>query len=220
MKTVGKSEFGRVLGKLLQHGLLLESDPRLPSVCTLITGEPLQGSWWSHPLAHAIFQVNEQLVDHDDVLVTKLISQKVTFVHRKLWPELLALGEAREEWQTKGLSDSAFLLLKAIDEQTYLRTDEIGWPEGEHVKPGEAARELEKGLLIHSEELHTASGAHAKLLETWQQWASRIGFTSPRILPGAAKNNLAEKIEALNKEFGARGRLPWETVRKTRSNGR
>lgn len=201
----------------MQHGLLLESDPRLPSVCTLITGESLKGSWWSHPLAHAIFGVNEQLVDHRDVLVTKLISGKVTFVHRKLWSEILAIGVAREGWQTKGLSPSAMFLLKLIDKQGSLRTDELAWPGDLQSKPGEAARELEKRLLIHSEELHTESGAHAKLIETWQQWARRIGFTPQHILPDAAKKVLEEQLGALNKEFDSRARLPWDSIRKTRS---
>jgi len=200
----------------MQRGLLLESDPRLPSVCTLIAGEPLRGSWWSHPQAQAIFRVNEQLSDHRDVLIAKLISGKVTFVHRKLWPEILAVGVARDEWQTKGLSRDARLLLGMIDEQSSLRTDEIKWSGGKHLKPGEAARELEKRLLIHSEELHTASGAHAKLLETWQQWAKRADFTPQRILPDDAKKTLAEKIEKLNEEFGAQARLPWDALRKTR----
>src|SRR5712691_9806540 len=48
-------------------------DPRLPSVCSLITGAPVRGSWWSHPFAHAIFHVSGQLADHADVLITKLI---------------------------------------------------------------------------------------------------------------------------------------------------
>ena len=204
-----KSQFDLVLRNLMQRGLLLESDPRLPSVCTLITGEPLRGSWWSHPLANAIFRVNEQLADHDDVLITKLISGKVTFVHRELWPEIMAIGLAREGWQTKALSKSALLLLKMIDEQGSLRTDEPAWPRDPQLKPGDAARELEKQLLIHSEELHTESGSHSKLIETWQRWANRIGFTPKRILPDEAKTTLDARIRALNDEFGARARLPW-----------
>jgi len=215
VKTVAKSQLGLVLRKLVQHGLLLESDPKLPSVCALITGEPLRGSWWSHPQAQVIFRINEQLADHGDVLMTKLISGKVTFVHRELWPEIIAIGEAREGWQTKALSKSALLLLKMIDEQSSLRTDELAWPGRAQLKPGEAARELEKQLLIHSEELHTESGSHAKLIETWQRWANRIGFTPKRILPDEAKIALEARIRALNDEFGARARLPWIAVRKT-----
>ena len=96
-----------VMDRLKQDGFLLESDQKLPSVCTLITGEPLKSSWWSHPKAQVIFQVNELLEDHPDVMITKLVSGKVTFIHRKLWPEILAIGAAREPWQVEGLSPSA-----------------------------------------------------------------------------------------------------------------
>ena len=216
MKTAPKSQFSLVFRKLKHHGLLLESDPRLPSVCTVITGQPLSSSWWSHPLAQSIFRVNEQLVDHGDVLVTKLISGKVTFVHRRLWSEILAIGVAREAWQTKGLSPGALRLLKLVDERSSLRTDQLDWPGNARLKPGEVVRELEKRLLIHSEEFHTESGAHAKLIETWQRWAKRIGFTPKRILLVDAKKKFGEEIRAMNEEFGARARLPWEAVRTTR----
>jgi hypothetical protein len=183
----------------------------------LITGETPRGSWWSHPLAQAIFRVNEQLADHRDVLITKLISGKVTFVHRQLWSEILVIGKAREAWQVKGISSSALFLLKVIDERNSLRTDELTWPGGTQLKPGEPARELEKRLLIRSEEVHTESGTHAKLIETWQSWARRIGFTPQRVLPDGAKKRLEEKVRALNQEFSARGRLPWDAGQKTRS---
>src|ERR1700681_4423049 len=42
--------------RLKNDGLLLKSDPRLPSVAGLVAGEAIRGSWWAHPAAHAIFQ--------------------------------------------------------------------------------------------------------------------------------------------------------------------
>src|SRR6267142_3049099 len=111
-----ENHFNRIFSKISSLGFLLESDPKLPSVCTLITGAPLHGSWWSHPLAQTIFQVNEKLEDHPDVLITKLISGKVTFVHRNLWPEVVAIGTSKEPWQMKGLSASAKTLLKTVEE--------------------------------------------------------------------------------------------------------
>src|SRR6185295_12829959 len=173
-----------------------------------------RGSWWSHPLAQTIFAVNEQLADHSDVLITKLVSGKVTFVHRKLWSAILAIGVAREGWQTKGLSSDARLLLGMIDQQRSLSTDRLIWPRERQLKPGEAARELEKRLLIHSEEFHAESGAHAKLIETWQKWAARIGFKPQRTLSDDAKRELEERIRTLNEEFDGRARLPWDAVRK------
>ena len=215
MKTAAAPQLELVLRKLKHFGLLLESDSRLPSVCTLITGEPLRGSWWAHPLAQTIFRVNEQLADHRDVLTTKLISGKVTFVHRKLWSEVLAIARSREAWQTDALSSGARRLLRLVDQQETLRTDNLTWPRVAKLKPGEAARELEKRLLVHTEEFHTESGAHAKLIETWERWAKRTGFTEQRVLPVNAKRKLAEKLHTLNEEFGTRARFPWSSHDKT-----
>jgi len=207
------NHFKRVFSKILKFGFLLESDPKLPSVCTLITGAPLRGSWWSHPLAQTIFQVNQKLEDHRDVLLTKLVSGKVTFVHRDLWPEVLAIGTAQEAWQMEGLSASARALLKTVEETGALRTDKIGLPGSKTTtknKPGDAARELERKLLIHAEQIHTASGAHAKLLETWEHWAERVGFKSATIPVEQAKRELAKRLLKLNRQFEASAKLPWQ----------
>jgi len=205
--------FKRVLSQLKKFGLLLESDPRLPSVSTLITGSPLHSSWWSHPLAQTIFHVNGQLDDHPDVLVTKLIAGKVTFVHKKLWPEILAIGTARERWQTEALSASAQALLEMIGATGCLRTDKLILPGSTKgsmkLKPGDAARELERKLLVHAAQFHTDSGAHAKLLETWEHWVRRIGFTAASISVDEAKKKMEARLSKLNAQFKATARLPW-----------
>lgn len=209
---IAAATFKRVFGKLLKLGFLLESDPKLPSVGTLITGAPLRGSWWSHPLAQTIFQANEKLEDHPDVLVTKLISGKVTFVHRNLWPEILAIGTAREPWQMEGLSTPAQSLLKTVELSGELRSDKIDWPGSQSSsknKPGDAARELERKLLVHAEQIHTSSGAHAKVLETWKHWCERKGFVRSSVQPDEAKRTLEERLRKLNEEFEGTARLPW-----------
>jgi hypothetical protein len=211
--TATANHFKHVYSKISSLGFLLESDPKLPSVCSLITGSPLRGSWWSHPLAQTIFRVNEQLEDHSDVLLTKLVSGKVTFVHRDLWSEVLAIGTAREAWQMEGLSASAQSLLKAVEETGALRTDKIGLPGSKSTtknKPGDTARELERKLLIHTEQIHTASGAHAKLLETWEHWSERVGFKSATIPAEEAKRKLSERLLNLNQQFEASAKLPWQ----------
>jgi len=211
--TATPNYFKHVYSKILKFGFLLESDPKLPSVCTLITGAPLRGSWWSHPLAQTIFQVNQKLEDHPDVLLTKLVSGKVTFVHRDLWSEVLSIGTAREAWQMEGLSDSAQALLKTVEETGVLQTDKIGLPRSKTTtknKPGDSARELERKLLIHAEQIHTASGANAKLLETWEHWSERVGFKSATILAEEAKRKLSERLLKLNHQFAASAKLPWQ----------
>jgi hypothetical protein len=205
-----KDQLKRVLSKILNYGFLLESDPKLPSVCSLVTGAPLRGSWWSHPLAQTIFQVNEKLEDHPDVLITKLISGKVTFVHRNLWPEIVAIGTSKEPWQMKGLSASATTLLKTIEEAGALRTDQFDGPSlHSTAKLGDLARDLERKLLVHAEQIHTASGAHAKVLETWDHWCERKGFVSSSLQPDEAKRNVEERLGKLNEEFDGSAKLPW-----------
>lgn len=208
MKTLA-NQFQRVLAALQQHGFLLESDPKLPSVCTLITGEPLRSSWWAHPLAQTIFQVNEQLEDHPDVLITKLISGKVTYVHRLLWPDLCAIGSGRGDWQLEGLPPAACTLLATVDEQGLVRTDNLSWAKSIKTKPGDAARELEKRLLIVTNQVHTESGAHAKVLESWQHWAKRIGLKARKTSAQRAMKSLEERLERLNRQLGAKAKLPW-----------
>ncbi len=210
MPSRASADFRRALTALRQYGLLLESDPKLPSVTTLIAGAPIRGSWWGHPQGHTIFDVTRQLAAHPDVVVTKLVSGKVTFVHRQLWPALLAVGTAREAWQLQGLSRTAQSLLEIVRQDGALQTDRIPWARGAQGKsPGEAARELERALLVRSEELHTSTGAHAKRLESWERWARRVGLKGQRPTAGQAKQELSEKLGALNAAFGAKGKLPW-----------
>jgi hypothetical protein len=165
-------------------------------------------------LAQTIFQVNEKLEDHPDVLITKLVSGKVTFVHRDLWQEILAIGTARERWQMEGLSASARALLKTVDETGFLRTDQLDSMRSRATKknkPGDFARELERKLLIHAEQIHTASGAHAKLLETWDHWSKRKDVARSAIQADEAKGNLDERLRKLNDKFGGAARFPWGT---------
>lgn len=194
---------------LKQTGFLLESDPKLPSVATLIAGEPLRGSWWSHPRAQEIFQVNEKLDDHNDVLITKLISGKVTFVHRKLWSELAAIGDSREPWQLQKLADPARTLLKQVEAAGSLTTGQITWPRNQKMKLGDAARELEKRLLIVGTQFHSESGAHEKQLQTWEHWLTQKNFKPKRTSSEKAKHLLEAKLQKLNIEFSAAGFLPW-----------
>ena len=85
-----RRETGLVLATLSRLGLLLKQDKELPNVVTILTGEKLSASWWSHPQGKLIFNVLRELEDHPDVLVAKLIAGKDTLVHRRLWIAFLA----------------------------------------------------------------------------------------------------------------------------------
>ena len=212
MTTRTASHFNQVFSKLKKFGFLLESDSKLPSVCSIVTGAPLKGSWWSHPLAQTIFQVNEKLDDHPDVLLAKLVSGKVTFVHRQMWSEVASIGRAQEPWQTESLSTDARALLKLIESNDWLRTDQIASHKvGLKLtgKPGDTARELERKLLVHADQFHTETGAHAKMLETWNHWSKRVGYNAADISSADAKQEIEERLGKLNEQFGGTGRLPW-----------
>jgi hypothetical protein len=101
------SESVSVFAKLKEHGLTTQTDANLANVCALVAGAPVRGSWWAHRRSHEIFGVTCELAEHPDVLVNKLISGKITYLHRALWPAFLAIGRARESWQIGLLSHNA-----------------------------------------------------------------------------------------------------------------
>jgi len=185
---------------LKKYGLLLLNDPALPNLCRLVAGEPVRGSWWAHPRAQDIFQAYDALEDHADVLILKLISAKVTYIHRTLWFQILAVGRAREPWQMKDLSAAARRLLDAVDKAP--------------VEPGRgnaaAAKELYARMLVFSAQFHSQSGAHVRRLESWDHWSKRTRSSPNSTTPASARKALEERIASLNRKFAGRGRLPWQ----------
>ncbi|HZN00989.1 MAG TPA: hypothetical protein VFB70_16405 [Pyrinomonadaceae bacterium] len=203
-----RKQFDKVFLQLQELGLLLLSDANLPSVSGIVTGEKLRGSWWAHKQAQTIFAVSEMLEDHTDVLITKLISDKVTFVHRELWGRVYSIGVAREDWQLKNLSPAAKLLLQAVDAEGTLGTNKLGKKLG--TKP---AREIELRLLVHAEQKHSESGAHTKVLETWDTWAERAGFRAKAQSAPAARRFLEQRLAQINMNNGYDS-LPWTNALK------
>ncbi len=192
----------RVLKDLRACGVLLQSDSQLPNVASIVAGQPIVGSWWSHPDASAVHWVLEELEDEPEVLQAKLINGKVTLIHRDLWPSLLAVATCAEPWQTRGLSELAASLLRRVRRAGRIRTDQLRrW--NSPVTPGVAARELEKRLLVYSQEIHTDSGRHAKCVETWQNLMSRQRLSRKLPSPADAKLVLEGTLS------DARVRLPW-----------
>jgi hypothetical protein len=200
----------QALAALKTHGLLMMTDARLPSVAGLVAGSPVRGSWWGHPQSHAIWAVLEKMEHDSGMLATKLVSSKVTFVDRALWPAVIGVACAREPWQMKGLSREARALLAEAGRRGEMRADGI---------PGLVIRELENVLLVHSEEFHTETGAHGKRLQTWERWSQRAGFTGHPLPPGEARATLEEAAGRLNREFQAAGRLPWKTAVRPKRRG-
>lgn len=89
----GAAEPSRWVHFIEQFGVVLASARGpVPSIAEQIAGEPIVGSWWSHPKAHEIFEVLSGIDDDVDVRCFKLVDNKVTFVHRRLWPALVRLA--------------------------------------------------------------------------------------------------------------------------------
>src|SRR5437764_15490167 len=77
----------------------------LVSLVEAIAGEPVPGSWWSHPRGGRIYALTNALDDSGEVLVTKLADARVTFVHETLFPAFyrIAAGETRQTQARAGL---------------------------------------------------------------------------------------------------------------------
>ena len=192
------AELAQVMQSLNDHGLLLKQDKSLASVVTIITGGPLATSWWSHPRGKVIFRCLSELADHPDVVVTKLVSGKDTFVHRHLWPALLAVATAHEPWQFAGLSAGARSLFKRVESA------------GKLLASGPIAKELQTRLLVHGEQIHTESGAHKNCLESWQAWSSRVKFKGD----ASAEEGRRELEKAICAIGGTGKEFPWRTVKR------
>jgi hypothetical protein len=189
----------RVLVALGDKGLLLTQDKALPNVVSILTGESLRTSWWSHPKAQLIFSVLSELADHPDVLFTKLLYRKDTLVHRSLWPAVLTVGNARDQWQVQGLSVDAKRLLKRLDKG------------GKPIRGvGAPVKELEGRLLVTTQEIHTESGRHEMALETWQAWSRRVSCT-PMDSDAHARKVLEDAAVRLGAPLKS---LPWPTPRQ------
>ena len=104
-------------------------------------------------------------------VLAKLIAEKETFVHERLWPELVSVGAARARWQEEGLTPNARELLSPVSRARHPKPAKELAPDMEAKVRLKAVRLLEVRLLVHSDERHTETGAHAKFLQTWRGFA-------------------------------------------------
>ena len=161
-------------------------------------------------MAQTIFQVNERLDDHADILIAKLLAGKVTFVHRQFWPALLAVATSEEPWQMSNLPDTTQQVLKFLKKAGSVRSDELKIGTVGRKELNESVRILERRLLIHSRQVHTKSGAHAKVLELWECWAASAKLKTGTISLAEAKESLEQRVQELNKRFDGTVKLPWQ----------
>ena len=189
----------QVLEILSEKGLLLLQDKQLPNVVSIVTGQTLRSSWWSHAKGQLIFNVLSELSEHGDVLFLKLLAGKVTLIHRQLWPALLTIVAKVAPWQLHGLSDSAREILASVSAS-----------QKPVIHAGGAVKELERRLLVHSQERHTESGRHVVAVQSWSVWAKHEKLKPLRSL-SAAKQSIEDAVERMGAELSA---LPWHSKRK------
>ena len=76
------------------QGVVLQSARGpVPNVAQFVAGEPIRGSWWGHVAGPNIYAVLNFLDDSDDVVTTRLINQKLTLLHARVWPCVARVSE-------------------------------------------------------------------------------------------------------------------------------
>jgi len=65
----------------------------IPNLAEYVAGEPIRGSWWGHPAGHDIFAVLTHLMESPDLVATRLINDKITLIHRRMWPALVRVAD-------------------------------------------------------------------------------------------------------------------------------
>jgi len=197
------------LARLEDWGLILDSDPELPSWPSLVVERPVRGSWWADPEVHLIHEVGSKLIEHPDVLHVVLVSGKLTCVHRRLWPAYLAVALAEEDWKYEQLSRTALTLSDHLRGEPHLYADEPDLPSTSVKANGRAMRELEARLLAAGGSVHTPRGSHAKSLTAWETWMAERNLPRPTLYASEGRRQLDACLERLNQEFDGHGTLPW-----------
>lgn len=128
----------------------------LAELAEAIAGEPIRGSWWSHPKGKLIFGVTSALEDSKSVLACKL-GGRVTFVDEALFPALYRVV-TDETYRASAPAKARAIAKRASRDPLRLTAAE--------------KRALEKTCILHVASEHTSSGAHATFARTWESWAS------------------------------------------------
>jgi hypothetical protein len=108
------------------------------------------------------------------------------------------------------LPDTAQKVLKSLKSAGAVRSNELKVGTVGRKELSESVRILERRLLIHSRQVHTESGAHAKVLESWQSWAASAELKAGEISVATAKKSLEQRVQELNERFDGKATLPWQ----------
>jgi hypothetical protein len=191
--------------------LLLAVDRDFPNVFRTVTGRLPAGSWWADVDSHLVHAILGKLGRDEDVLRLRLINAKWTYVHRRLWTAVLGAVGGRATWQRDRLSPRARNLLDRVVRFGVVDLNESAERGGLSLKQaGEAARELERRILVLSYEIHTPRGLHTKRLESWETWRRRNRVRRSALPGDRARSRLEAAADSMASAGAATARLPWE----------
>jgi hypothetical protein len=158
----------------------------LSELAEAITGEPISGTWWSHPKGKLIFNVASALEDASGVLACKLLG-RATFVDEALFPALyrVVTDKAFRARAMKRLSPAVRKVARRAA-RAPLRLEK------NDLLPREKAA-LEKACIMHISSEHTASGRHATVVRSWESWGSAV---TKRAAKNLTVESALEKLRA------------------------
>jgi hypothetical protein len=204
-----RGTLARIEREFIRIGLLLQHDRELPSFTALVAGGPIKGSWWGHPLGHDIYRLLGEFGRGSGLLSAKLINGKITYVHPRLWRAFLKLAQHDESVRVRALSPLAKSLRIRVLRARRLRIDELaasGLATQRQLTA--AARELEEDVLVHADSVHTPSGAHAKVLQSWPDWARSNDVQFSRYRLSDAREELAQAVHLLRQGASRPPKVP------------
>jgi hypothetical protein len=189
----------RVLAALRKHGMLLGTDYQLPSVAAAAYDGRAADASSDRPGDREIFAVQAALGRRKDVLVVKLVRAKITYVHRDLWPDLLAVALSGDSWQMGHLPARDVRLLERVDTEGVVRFDQEAYRLAES-----NGNELEARLLVIGGIYHTHPGPQIRTLTSWAAWAFEHGAAPSDDLVAAYA-----RLDAAANALGPTASLPW-----------
>lgn len=179
------------------HGLVTEVPAQgVRSLAEAVIGGPVPDGVWRHSKGNLVFRLGKNLRASPEVLAVRLWEGKVTFVDRRLWPEVyrVAMEPVRRRAALSGLSITARALLERVE-----REGDVRLPPHESDKERET---LESRMLVHASDLEIDGRFWARL-QSWRRWAS------PSVAAIAGSISYVDAMRALASPGGAEPWGPW-----------
>jgi hypothetical protein len=182
---------------LRTHGIITEVPTgEVPSLAEAVIGAPTTGGVWRHAKGNLVFRLGKGLRASPEVVALRLWQGKMTFVARRLWPEVyrVVMEPARRRAALHGLSPGARALLERVERERDVRLFQHAW---------EKEREtLEERLLVQASDV-LIEDRYWTRLQAWRHWAP------DNVLEIAGSLSFAEALHGLSSPSGALPVGPW-----------